>query len=194
MKFTSTLVSLAFAASAIAGPMAMEADVEERGLLSSLLSPSKASSHFKATPIIGCILPFQATAIVTAFNYLLANPQATDFNATATALLSSDFQDFSDSINQLAGIPEGSVTFASRDAFISGSSSQPPLVLQSLDIFWSCSAISWRWISVSGTGDDSIKVKGIDNFYINPQGQIKTTYAEFNSGAWLADLGYPECT
>lgn len=74
---------------------------------------------------------------------------------------------------------EGSVTFARRDAFITGSTSQPPLVLQSLDIFWSCNAISWRWISVSGTGDDSTKVKGIDNFYINPQGQIKSTYAEY---------------
>ncbi len=105
MKFTSTLISLAFAASAIASPMAMEADVEERGLTRSILNPTKASTHFKATPIIGCILPFQATAIVNAFNYLLANPKASDFTTTANALLSCDFQDFSDSINQLAGIP-----------------------------------------------------------------------------------------
>ena len=86
------------------------------------------------------------------------------------------------------------MTFSSKAAFISGSSAQPPLVLQTLDTFWSCSAISWRWISVSGTGNDQEKVKGIDNFYINPQGQIKSVYAEFNSGAWLADLGYPECS
>ena len=86
------------------------------------------------------------------------------------------------------------MTFANKADFISSSSAQPPLVLQTLDTFWSCRAISWRWISVSGTGDDSEKVKGIDNFYINSKGQIKSVYAEFNSGAWLADLGYPECS
>ena len=86
------------------------------------------------------------------------------------------------------------MTFASKADFINGSSQQPPLVLQSLDYFWSCNAISWRWISQSGTGDDSIPVKGIDNFYINSRGQIQSVYAEFNSGAWLADLGNPECS
>lgn len=83
------------------------------------------------------------------------------------------------------------MTFSSKQAFITGSGSQPPLVLQTLDQFNSCNAISWRWISVTGTGNNVEKVKGIDNFYINSQGQIKTTYAEFNSGAWLADLGLP---
>ena len=103
MKFTSTLVSLALAAGAIASPMARgewpvgEHDVEERA--------TSTKSAFTPTPIIGCILPFQATAIVNAFNYLLANPQAANFAATANALFSSDFTDTSDSINQLAGIP-----------------------------------------------------------------------------------------
>lgn len=86
-----------------------------------------------------------------------------------------------------------SVTFANRAEFVAGSSSQPPLILETLDVFSSCNAISWRWVSVSGAGNDQMKVKGIDNFYINSQGQIKSVYAEFNSGAWLADLGYPEC-
>ena len=86
------------------------------------------------------------------------------------------------------------MTFSSKAAFISSSSQQPPLILKSLDFFWSCKAISWRWISQSGTGDDDIPVKGIDNFYINSQGQIESVYAEFNSGAWLADLGNPQCT
>jgi hypothetical protein len=67
------------------------------------------------------------------------------------------------------------------------------LVLQTLDIFWSCKKIAWRWISVSGIGDDAEKVKGIDTFTINDQGQIDATFAEFNSAAWLFDLGNPEC-
>lgn len=67
-------------------------------------------------------------------------------------------------------------------------------MLKTLDIFNGCSAISWRWVSVSGAGDDSEEVKGIDNFYINFKGQIESTYAEFNSGAWLHNLGDPECS
>jgi hypothetical protein len=51
------------------------------------------------------MFPWQATNIVNAFLYLLANPTAANFNATADALLASDYTDTSDSINQLAGIP-----------------------------------------------------------------------------------------
>lgn len=57
------------------------------------------------------MLPWQATNIVNGFLYLLANPTAANFNATANALLSSDFTDTSDSINQLAGIPVRSYPF-----------------------------------------------------------------------------------
>ena len=46
---------------------------------------------------------------------------------------------------------------------------------------------------MSGAGNDSEKVKGISTFYINAQGQIQTAYAEFNSGAWLVDLGKTDC-
>lgn len=83
------------------------------------------------------------------------------------------------------------MTFANKAAFISSSSAQPPLYVKTLDIFYSCNAISWRWITTSGTGNNKEAVKGIDNFYVNSQGQIQSTYAEFNSGAWLADLGCP---
>src|SRR5437764_10972494 len=88
---------------------------------------------------------------------------------------------------------EGSVTFSSRDAFIVASGAQPPLFLQTLDIFHNCHKIAWRWISISGAGDDEEKVKGIDVFEISHKGKIKSIFAEFNSGAFLVDLGKPEC-
>jgi len=156
-------------------------------------SNSTIGSAFHPTPIHDCLKAGQATKIVNAFLYLLANPKAANFNATATALFTKDFTDTSDSIDQLAGLPEGSVTFPSRSAFIAGSGSQPPLFLQTLDIFNSCDKIGWRWISISGTGNDNEKVKGIDVFEISKKGKVKATFAEFNSGAWLADLGFPEC-
>jgi len=65
--------------------------------------------------------------------------------------------------------------------------------VSTFDTFSSCTKIAWRWITVSGAGDDSEPVKGIDVFEINHHGKIKTTYAEFNSGAWLHNFGNPEC-
>jgi len=196
MRFFSTLLPLAIATGALAVPVLERGtwaapSEEARNLMA---RSSSNASAFTATPIHGCLLPWQATNIVNAFLYLLANPTAANFNATADALLAKDFTDTSDSINQLAGIPEGSVTFATKSAFITGSSGQPPLYLQTLDTFNSCNKIGWRWISINGTGNDSEKVKGIDVFNINKKGKIESTYAEFNSGAWLKDLGNPECT
>ena len=105
MKFLSTILSLAVATGALAVPT-------ERGMRRSPtethdLAPraSSTASEFTATPIFGCLFPWQANNIVNAFNYLLANPAAPNFNATANALLANDYTDTSDSIDQLAGLP-----------------------------------------------------------------------------------------
>jgi hypothetical protein len=37
-------------------------------------------------------------------------------------------------------------------------------------------------------------VTGIDVMEINSDGQIETIYSEFDNGAWLRDLGNPQCT
>jgi hypothetical protein len=66
--------------------------------------------------------------------------------------------------------------------------------VDTFDTFSSCNKIAWRWITVSGAGDDSVPVKGIDVFEIDGRGKIRRTYAEFNSGGWLQDLGNPECS
>src|SRR5271156_5160477 len=79
---------------------------------------STTSSAFTPTPIFGCLTAGQATKIVKAFLYLLANPKAANFNATATALFSADFTDTSDSIDQLAGLPVGSCPFIHYSLFL----------------------------------------------------------------------------
>jgi len=196
MKFFATLATLALATTALASPVVERGSWPEKKALATRTN-SSTKSEFTATPIVFCLLPAQATNIVNAFNYLLANPTAANFNTTATALLSSDWTDTSDSINQLIapdGSLEGTTTFTSRSTFISSSSQQPPLYLQTLDILNSCNKIAWRWISINGTGNNQEKVKGIDVFNINSKGQIQATFAEFNSGAWLLDLGNPQCS
>lgn len=66
MKFTTAIVSLALAAGALASPVALP--VEERAVEERATS---ASSAFTPTPVLLCLLPFQATNIVNAFIYLL---------------------------------------------------------------------------------------------------------------------------
>jgi hypothetical protein len=113
MRFFSTLLPVVLATGALATPVLQRgtwsAPTDEvRGLVA---RGSANHSAFTPTPIFGCLLPWQATNIVNTFLYLLANPTATNFNATANALFSDDFTDTSDSINQLAGIPVRSCPF-----------------------------------------------------------------------------------
>ena len=80
-------------------------------------SNSTIGSAFTPTPIHDCMTEGQATKIVNAFLYLLENPKAANFNATATALLTKHYTDTSDSINQLAGLPVGSCPFIHYSLF-----------------------------------------------------------------------------
>lgn len=106
MRFFSTLLAVAAATGAIASPL-LERDAstaESRGLVARD-DDSTAGSAFTPSEIGDCLQPSQATNIVNAFLYLLANPMAPNFNATAKALFTKDLMDTSDSIDQLAGIP-----------------------------------------------------------------------------------------
>ncbi|ETI28603.1 hypothetical protein G647_01054 [Cladophialophora carrionii CBS 160.54] len=141
-----------------------------------------------ARPTYTCLSSAQAENIVKTFSSLLTAPQAPDFVSKATTLLADDFKDNSDSINFLAGYPLGATTFPSKQAFIAGQGSQPPITtVTTLEIFNTCNKIAWRWVA-KGIGSAQYDVKGIDTFTINPSGQISEVNAEFNSGAWAANL------
>jgi hypothetical protein len=91
MEFLSSLLLLVLGASAVvADPTALTKinahDLQERG----------------------CLSDSQSRQIVDTFNYLLANPNASDFNATVDALLADDYSEWSDSINFIIHIPVSS--------------------------------------------------------------------------------------
>lgn len=171
---------------------------------------SSACSYFGiTTPTTTCISSTQATSIVNTFASLLTAPQAPDFISTANALLADDFKDTSGSINLLAGqdvsqtdlsprlvltTPQlSSVTFPSKAAFIAGQGAQPPIpTVTTLEIIFTCSKIAWRWVA-QGIGSGQFEVKGINVFTITAAGQISEVFTEFNSGAWLGDIGNPQC-
>jgi hypothetical protein len=106
MRFFSTVLSVALATGALATPVFQRGTWDKRAdEVTDLAARHDTDSAFTPTPIIDCLRPKQVTKIVNAFVYLLANPTAANFNSTALALLSKDWTDTSDSINQLAGIP-----------------------------------------------------------------------------------------
>ncbi|KAK3395134.1 hypothetical protein B0H63DRAFT_64418 [Podospora didyma] len=127
------------------------------------------------------------------------------WNATADAkYIASNFKDTSDSINILAGIPLGTVTFPSRDAFLYHENTAPdnlPIKIVSKGPF-NCDTISFIWSATFGAAN--LAVRGITILGATRQAgfwQIKTIDVEFNSLAFWLDIGgtirypgQPPCT
>lgn len=72
-------------------------------VVADLTALSKTNSHVLQKQ--GCLSDSQSRQIVDTFNYLLANPKASDFNSTVNALLANDYSEWSDSINFIIDIP-----------------------------------------------------------------------------------------
>jgi hypothetical protein len=99
MKFLSSLPLLVLEASAaVADPTAL----------------TKINAHILQEG--GCLSDSQSRQIVGTFNYLLANPKASNFNSTVNALLADDYSEWSDSINFIVHIPVSSTIRSSLTA------------------------------------------------------------------------------
>jgi len=144
-----------------------------------------------------CLCDSDADVIGNDFAQLISNSSA----AFATEVLADDYYDQSDSVNTLidsgtdAPLPLGSATFATKAAFLAGQGAQPDVPFTILNTWHTCDTVIIRWVANPGAQ----QVQGFDALIVEPSSngyqpyQIKTTYGEFNSGAWLADLGRPEC-
>jgi len=144
-----------------------------------------------------CLCDSDADVIGNDFAQLISNYSA----AFAENVLAADYTDQSDSVNTLidsgttSPLPLGSLTFASKAAFLAGQGSQPDVPFTILNTWHTCDTVIIRWVANPGAQ----QVQGFDALIVEPSTnstqpyQIKTTYGEFNSGAWLADLGRPEC-
>ncbi|KIX08206.1 uncharacterized protein Z518_02862 [Rhinocladiella mackenziei CBS 650.93] len=173
---------------------------------SSLLAPISLIGMASALPSLakrggggdeGKCIPYNtAVEIVDQFVSTLTN---FDTNV-ATNLLAPSFTDTSDSINFLAGIPLGSVTFPSPAAYIAGQGTQPPIGLDILNIdAVTCDGvIVFRWQAYVGIQVGPVKgitvlyavQSGSDCDVVGPTGyQLGKLYSEFNSAVWTLDIG-----
>ena len=148
-----------------------------------------------------CLTDSEAQKVANNFKDLIN----LEFNKTlAREALCEDFHDYSDGVNELinAGCrgPNtlGEATFNSRTEFINGQSTQPPIPFQILNLWHSCTEVILRWrSSAPGHVNPEQLVTGIvvietvqnsDSSSDQPW-LMETVYSEFNSGAWLYDLG-----
>jgi len=135
-----------------------------------------------------------------------------DFNKTlARTAMTKGFTDYSDSVIELINSgctgpqPLTEATFTSRKAFIAGQSSQPPIPFEILQLWNAGTSVHLRWrSSAPGTVQPEQPVTGIIAIEVKKNNHkptpiepwlIDVVYSEFNSGAWLVDLGVfvPTC-
>jgi len=160
-----------------------------------------------------CMNDAQANVVANNFRDLIAAYT----NATANAVLASNVNDYSDSVIELidGGCPSGpqalgSATFGSRAAFEAGQGGQPNITFNILNVWHNCDTVTVRWRSPQpNPGPEPTppavqeQVTGIavlntvfNGWRAEQQFLIETIYSEFNSGAWLYDLGVftPDCS
>lgn len=147
-----------------------------------------------------CMSDSAASTVANNFKTLIAS-YSDDF---ADQTLTTDFVDYSDSVIELINgactvdqnIPLGSAVFDSRESFKSGQGAQPAIPFEILNLWNNCNSVTIRWLS-KGPGQEPQQVTGIivletvknADKKASQKWLIKTVYSEFNSGAWLVNLG-----
>ncbi|KAK3069206.1 hypothetical protein LTR53_012646 [Teratosphaeriaceae sp. CCFEE 6253] len=148
-----------------------------------------------------CMTFDQATKVANNFKTLISDYS----NASAEIFLTEDFSDYSDGVNELinsgcAGpVALGSATFTGRAAFEAGQGSQPNIPFEILNMWYACEGpvvIRWRSAQKPNIITGNIVMEVVRDTTGSEPWVIKTVYSEFNSGAWLVNLGVfvPNCT
>jgi hypothetical protein len=97
----------------------------------------------------------------------------------------------------------GQLTFSSKQEFLDGQGDQPPVPFDILNTWHTCDTVFVRWLSKQ----EPDQVQGVTILTATParegegggfgagvqKYQVTKAVAEFNSAAWLVNLGKPEC-
>lgn len=165
MKLTSIVAALSLASSGLASP------VERHGCLSQWFAEKIVAEY---------------ASILGHYDSDLGSP-----NVTANAILSDSYEEISDSILSLEGMPLGGVTFSGKQEYIESTLGAPPVEgINTIEVLVAgCYKVLWQWV-FTGVGSAEYEVKGFNLFTITSEYQIGQTNLEFNSFAWALDTGY----
>ncbi|KAK0940156.1 hypothetical protein LTR29_008209 [Friedmanniomyces endolithicus] len=142
-----------------------------------------------------CLLPSDAQTLSTNFGKLISNYS----NKLANETLTPNFIDHSESVNTLidsgGSAPQALLgnTFSSRAQFEAASSAQPSEPFTVKNMWYNCDTITVRWES-DQTPEPVVGISVLHTKFTaqlqNPSlFQIDEVWAEFDSGAWLVNLG-----
>ncbi|KAH9837403.1 hypothetical protein Tdes44962_MAKER08369 [Teratosphaeria destructans] len=148
-----------------------------------------------------CMTYDQATQVANNFKTLIS-AYSTD---AANQYLTADYTDYSDSVTTLIDSgcqgPQtlGDATFSTRAAFEAGQGSQPDIPFEILNLWYACTGpvvVRWRTALHPEFVTGNIVMETEHSGDGAEPWLIKTVYSEFNSGAWLVDLGVfkPNCS
>lgn len=144
----------------------------------SLLSCSKALEHNPRT----------VAALVDNYAQVVGNYS----EGVAQSFLFEDFEDTSDSINALAGIPLGSVTFASKQAFMASQATQPKIpVVVTGTYAVTRDTVVIRYTQTFGAGQvvAGIAILGFVCGQDDRQWKLREINTEFNSLVYFQNIG-----
>ncbi|EME80663.1 uncharacterized protein MYCFIDRAFT_124835, partial [Pseudocercospora fijiensis CIRAD86] len=111
----------------------------------------------------------------------------------ALEALTEDFVDYASSVNIIinkgAAHPKSmdAPTFASRAAFIDGQGKQPQIPFETIKVFPGCRHVSMRWKTDRSANGHASEVDTIVSNTYN--WRVSHIWSEFNSAAWLVNLG-----
>jgi len=175
---------------------------------SSIIAAAAFAIGAIATPLIQkrdcndtCMTYDQAQVVANNFKSLIASYS----NSLADQVLTADFTDYSDSVTELINSgctgPQalGSATFNSRASFEAGQAAQPAIPFEILNLWYACTGpvvIRWKSAQSPELVTGNIVMETERSTTGSEPWLIKTVYSEFNSGAWLVNLGVfkPNCT
>jgi len=141
-----------------------------------------------------CMNDKAAQQVATNFKDLIAAYS----DELADAALTEDFTDYSDAVTELINsgcqgpMALGQPTFNNLTEFEAGQSAQPPIPFEQLNLWHTCDTVIIRWRSAQTpeivTGNIVMEAEEAPAGSQYPW-KISTVYSEFNSGAWLVNLG-----
>lgn len=129
-----------------------------------------------------------ATALVDNYAQVVGNYS----EALAQFFLSEDFKDTSDSINVFAGMPLGTVTFPSKQAFMDSQATQPKIPVAVTGTYAvTQDTVVVRYTQTFGAGKvvAGIAILGFACDQSDRQWKLKEINTEFNSLVYLENIG-----
>ncbi|KAI0545476.1 hypothetical protein F4679DRAFT_561072 [Xylaria curta] len=152
-----------------------------KALITYLASLALATS----TPDIWCLTPRDGDKLARSYASLFGSFTS----EKACSVLAHDFEETSDSINAISGLPSGNITYESREAFIQAQYCWPATAMDVVAVVAvTCDTVVFRWRQRW----TDVEIGGVSILVAEDEGgewKVRRVYEEFNGLAALGSFG-----